>query len=519
MSFTSLSFLLFLGATLFAYYLVPKRVQWWVLLAASYIFYLSAGAWCLPFILFTTLSSYAFARAIAKNARRESEYIAKNLESMDKSARKAYRAEKGRKRYHILLVGIVLNFGILALLKLGGVRIIGISSNIQNPLLPLGISFYTFQSMGYLIDVYRGKTEVENNIFRLALFVSFFPQLPQGPISRHSDLAPQLYAPHKAEWENIISGLIRISWGSFKKLVIADTVMRAVRNIASDTEKYSGAYVLLLIIAYSIEIYADFTGGIDIAIGIGEAMGIKLAENFDRPFASTSAKEYWNRWHITLGAWFTDYVFYPLSLSRPMQRISRWSRAHISLAAGKRVPIYLATAITWSLTGLWHGFGLNFIVWGLLNCLVILASQECRPLYNKLNGRFPRLTKSGAWSIYLRAQTFMIIGTIRILDVYRSVPLAAKMVGSIFYGGANFFSGGAMGIGLEIGELGVIAAGVLLMLAVSEISLRGERPLECRLAKKPFASLACMAALIFATLIFGSYGIGFDASDFIYTQF
>ena len=532
MSFTSVSFIIFLCATLLLYYLVPKRAQWWVLLAASYIFYFAAGSWYLPFIIFTTLSSYAIARVMSNNLSREGEYLAEHRESMDKDARKAYKAGQKKKRFCVLLVGILLNFGILAVLKYTGFAISnvnliigafgGTKLGIPSLILPLGISFYTFQTMGYLIDVYRGKTQAEKNPFRLALFVSFFPQLVQGPISRHSDLASQLYAPHRAEWGNIVPGMIRICWGFFKKLVVADTVMIVIKEIVSDTEKYGGAYVLFLIIAYSVEIYADFTGGIDITIGIGEAMGIKIAENFNRPFASTSTKEYWNRWHITMGSWFTDYVFYPLSITKSMQRLSKWSRAHLGNAVGKRVPVYTATIITWFLTGLWHGASWNFIVWGLLNCLVILVSQECQPLYNKLNKRFPRLVRSGFWTVYLRAQTFMIMGTIRVLDVYRNVPVTFKMLGTIFYDGSgwqSFLSGGFLSLGLDISAFAVIAVGILLMLAVSEISSRGDRPLKNRLADKPLLAFGCMAVLIFAILIFGSYGIGFDASQFIYTQF
>ena len=532
MSFTSVGFIVFLGAVLILYYLIPKKTQWWLLLAASYLFYFLAGKWYLPFIVLTTVTSYLCSRLMAKNADREADFIEQNRDKLDKEARKAYKAGEKKKRFNILVLTLVLNFGILAVLKYTGFAINNINSlihifggaslKIPSLILPLGISFYTFQTMGYLIDVYRGKTQAEKNVFKLALFVSFFPQLVQGPISRHSDLARQLYEPHRAEWNNISSGILRICWGYFKKLVVADTLMIAIKEIVSSPEDFGGAYVLFLIIAYSAEIYADFTGGIDITIGIGEAMGIKMAENFNRPFASTSTKEYWNRWHITMGSWFTDYIFYPLSITKSMQRLSKWSRAHLGNAIGKRVPVYLATIITWFLTGLWHGASWNFIVWGLLNCFVILVSQECQPLYNRLHARFPSLAKRGAWILYLRVQTFMLMGTIRILDVYRDVPLTFKMLGSVFYSGEgwrSFFDGGVMNLGLDFKNYIVIAIGILVMLTVSEISARGEKPLRHRLAEKPLAIFACMAALIFATLIFGSYGIGFDASQFIYTQF
>jgi hypothetical protein len=223
-----------------------------------------------------------------------------------------------------------------------------------------------------------------------------------------------------------------------------------------------------------------------------------------------------------MGSWFTDYIFYPLSITKSMQKLSKWSRAHLGNAIGKRVPVYLATIITWFLTGLWHGASWNFIVWGLLNCAVILVSQECQPLYNRFDKRFPRLANSNIRIVYLRAQTFMLMGTIRILDVYRDVPLTFKMLGTVFYDGAgwrSFFSGGVLDIGLDLKNYIVIAAGILVMFLVSEISARRDEPLRRIIVRKPLLAFACMSLLIFATLIFGSYGIGFDASQFIYTQF
>ena len=533
MLFTSYEFLAFLALVFLAYYLLPKKTQWIVLLVSSYAFYALAGVEYLAFILFTTVTSFVVTRLMERVSNREKSYLAEVGDMLSKDERKAFKNKCKKRRFWILCLGLLLNFGVLAVLKYTAFAIVNVNSmlhgfgvestlSIPSLILPLGISFYTFQTMGYLIDVYRQKAEAIKNPFKLALFVSFFPQLIQGPISRASDLAPQLTEPHRFERRNFTYGAQRILWGYFKKLVIADRVLVAVNTMIESPEEFRGAYVFLLIILYSIQIYADFTGGIDITIGIAEALGIKLAENFKRPFSSRSTKEYWNRWHITMGSWFTDYVFYPLSITKSMQKLSKWSRAHLGNAVGKRVPVYTATIITWFLTGLWHGASWNFIVWGLLNCLVILVSQECQPLYNKLNKRFPRLVRSGFWTVYLRAQTFMIMGTIRVLDVYRNVPVTFKMLGTIFYDGSgwqSFLSGGFLSLGLDISAFAVIAVGILLMLAVSEISSRGNRPLKNRLADKPLLAFGCMAVLIFAILIFGSYGIGFDASQFIYTQF
>lgn len=529
MQFTSVSFLLFAALTLLLYFTVPKRGQWWVLLAASYVFYFFAGAEYLLFILYTTAVTYLTARLMQKRADAEEVTVAANREVWEKTERKAFRAREKKKRLHVLVLGLVLGFGMLAVLKYTAFVLTGVNSilslfdagrvKIPSLLLPLGISFYTFQSMGYLIDVYRQKVKAEKNPARLALFVSFFPQLIQGPISRFGDLGEQLFTPHAFDGFHFRAGLSRVVWGFFKKLVIADTAMIGVRKLVENSADFTGVYVFLLILLYSAEIYGDFTGGIDITIGLSEMMGIRLAENFDRPFSSRSTKEYWRRWHITMGAWFTDYVFYPLSVSTSMQKLSKWSRKTLGEKIGKRVPVYLATVVTWFLTGLWHGAGLNFIVWGLLNCLVILVSQELQPLYNRFGARFPRLVASKPWEKWQMLRTFLLMGLIRSLDCYRDVPLTFRLWGSMLtaFNWGELFRGGLTSFGLSWADWGVILGGVLIIWIVSRLGK--DKPVRERLAERPVLLCAALCALTVVILLFGAYGIGYDASQFIYNQF
>ena len=528
MQFVSLSFLLLLSGTLLAYYLLPKRTQWWVLLLASYVFYFFAGAECLIFILFTTAVTYLTALWLQKRADRETAYLTGEGASLSKEERKAFRGAQKKRRFRILILGLFLGLGVLAVLKYTGFVVSGLQAwgaNVRVPdlLLPLGISFYTFQSMGYLIDVYRGKGRAEKNPFKLALFVAFFPQLLQGPISRFGDLAPQLYAEHRFDGATFRAGALRVMWGYFKKMVIADTAMIAVKTIVNGADggktPLTGVYVFFLILLYSAVIYGDFTGGIDITIGIAEMLGIGLKENFDRPFASRSVKEFWRRWHITMGTWFSDYVFYPLSVCNPMQRFSKWSRKHLGNAIGKRLPVYIATVVTWFLTGLWHGAGWNFIVWGLLNCLVILVSQELQPLWKLWQQRAPRVAASQAWGIFQATRTFLLMGLIRTLDCYRDVPLTFRRWGSMFttFNFGEFFGGGFLNLGLSLADWIVLGVAILAVLVVTQIGKT--QPLRKRLSASPVLFAACMAVGICVVLIFGTYGIGYDAGDFIYVQF
>ena len=532
MLFTSVRFFVFAAMTLLLYFTLPKKWQWCVLLAASYLFYFFAGAEYLIFILYTTAVTYLTARVMQTRADAEEAFVVANRTTMEKSERKAFRAKEKKKRLRILTVGLVLGFGMLAVLKYTAFVLTGVNSfmhlfgasgvKIPSLLLPLGISFYTFQSMGYLIDVYRQKTHAEQNPARLALFVSFFPQLIQGPISRFGSLSEQLFTPHAFEPSAFRAGLLRVTWGYFKKVVVADTAMIAVKELIGTAQapmQYSGVYVVLLILLYSAQIYGDFTGGIDITIGLSEMMGIKLTENFDRPFSSKSTKEYWRRWHITMGTWFTDYIFYPLSVSASMQKLSKWSRAKLGDQVGKRIPVYFATAVTWFLTGLWHGAGMNFIVWGLLNCLVILVSQELQPLYNRFGKAFPRLTASRAWELWQMTRTFLLMGLIRSLDCYRDVSRTFRLWGSILteWNWHELWQGGLTSFGLAWADWGVLLGGVAVILAVSILGKK--EPLRYQLARRPVLLCLCICALTVAILLFGAYGTGYDASQFIYNQF
>lgn len=532
MSFASVTFLIFAALTVLLYFLVPKKMQWWVLLAASYVFYAWAGWKYLIFLVFTTTVSYATGVLLQKKADAEDAYVEAHRAELDKTARKAYRAQEKKKRFRVLVCGLLLGFGVLAVLKYTAFVLTGVRSlwtafgneafAIPNLLLPLGLSFYTFQSMGYLIDVYQKKTRAEKNFFRFALFVSYFPQVIQGPISRFDALSEQLFAHHAFDALSFRSGALRVAWGFFKKLVVADTAMIAVRALVegkNDGALYTGFYVFALILLYSAQIYGDFTGGIDITIGLSEVMGIRVAENFDCPFSSRSTKEYWNRWHITMGSWFTDYVFYPLSLCNPMQKFSKWSRAKLGNAVGKRLPVYVATIATWFLTGLWHGAGWNFIVWGLLNCLVILVSQELTPLYHKFNAKFPRLAASSAWGIWQCARTFLLMGLIRSLDCYRDVGRTFYLWSTMLthWNVGKFFGGGWLTLGLDAADWCVLLGGILVIFFVT---FGGhEKRLRKYISERPVLFTLCVSLLALAILLFGAYGIGYDASQFIYNQF
>ncbi|SFN84588.1 D-alanyl-lipoteichoic acid acyltransferase DltB, MBOAT superfamily [Pseudobutyrivibrio sp. UC1225] len=530
MLFTSYEFLGFLLVVFIMYYLLPGRAQWSFLLLASYAFYFMADPRYLIFIVITTVSTYLAAKTISDKKQAFDVWFKEHKKEMEKEERKAVKAMEHAAEKKIFLCCLLFNLGILAVTKYTNFTIANINSIISafgspsgisfvDLIIPMGISFYTFQSMGYLIDVYNGKFEAQKNPFKFALFVSFFPQLVQGPISRYADLSQTLFEEHRFDWKTVSFGLERIMWGFFKKLVIADRILVAVQAIIASPDTYNGFYAFAGAMFYALELYADFTGGIDITIGVAETMGIKVTENFRRPYFSKNIKEYWNRWHITMGTWFTDYIFYPISASQFMMKLSKKSRARLGNNLGKRVPVYLSSFIVWFTTGIWHGASWNFIVWGLGNFVVIMISQELEPFYRWFHSKV-NVDGTFGWKLFQVIRTVLIMSSLRMFDCYRDVPLTFKMFGSIFTKSSlsQLNADAFIGMGLEAYDYAVVFIGMLVLVTVSLIQRRGSVREKIAAKAAPVRFIAWYG-LFMATLIFGAYGIGYSASQFIYNQF
>ena len=522
MSLTSVSFLLFAAVLLALYYCVPKKLQWAVLLAGSWGFYLAAGWRYVLFMAVTALSTYTATRIMGGRLHRQEQYLKENRTSLSREEKKAYKAKVRSGNRLWLTACLTLNFGMLFLCKAAltePVRSLVQGGNLGFLALglPMGISFYLFQTMGYCIDVYRGTVKAEKCFFKLSLFVSFFPQLIQGPISRFSQLAPQLFGEHRFDGRTVAFGLQRMLWGYFKKLVIADRIAVAVAALKNPALGGSGFFLLTLF--YAARLYADFTGGMDMVIGLSEAMDIRLTENFHRPFFSKNIAEYWRRWHISLGEWMKDYIFYPISVSQPMLKLSKAGRKRLG-NFGKRLPVYIASVATWLVTGIWHGLSPNFVLWGMLNCFFIVASEECQPLYARFHGRF-HLKEKAWYGIFETVRMFLLMNLIRACDLFPRVgDYFAGLASMVTTPNFGIFTDGSLGkLGLTGLDFGILGFGIVLMLSLSIFQEKRGSVRE-GLQRLPWP---CRYALIFtllvAVLLLGSYGIGYDAGSFIYNQF
>lgn len=527
MLFTSLPFIVFVAALIAVYYLfVPQNERWGLLLIASLAFYFFADPRYLVFIAVTALTAFVFAILTEDYNQKRKAYLKANKESFDSDSKKKYKATTARVSKLLLALSLIVNLGILAATKYTNFVIDTINSmrteqlSFVNVIIPMGISFYTFQTVSYSIDISRGTIKAQRNFWKFLLFTSFFPQLVQGPISRYKDLSETLYNPKPFAFKHFNYGFIRILWGYFKKLVIADRLVVGLKALVETPDEYKGAYVFVVMMLYAAQLYCDFTGGIDITIGIAQMLGITVKENFDLPYFSKNIKEYWNRWHITMGTWFTDYIFYPLSVSPTMLKLSKWSRQHLGNAVGKRVTVYISCFCVWLATGIWHGAAWHFVVWGLMNFVVIMASQELEPLYAKFHNKFG--FKGKKWySAFEILRTFMLMSSLKLFDCYRNVGLTFKMFGSMFYtfNIGKLFNGSLLEIGLSKGDYTVAFIAIVVVFLVSLYKKLKGRDLKEMLFEHYYLFALSCVALFLATMVFGAYGAGFDASQFIYNQF
>lgn len=527
MPLNTLGFILFFVIVIILYYTVPKKYKWIFLLASSYFFYFYANVKYGLFIMITTVTSYYAALYIGRQSKSEKD-IAKDLA---KDEKKKLKKEIRNKKRRVLISLLLLNFGILLCLKYFNFISFNINALLESLsltgsvpsfrfILPLGISFYTFQTMSYVIDVYWGKVDAERNLAKVALFVSFFPQITQGPIGRYKELAPQLYEGRELSYHNLKYGIQLMLWGFFKKMVIADRIATVVNYVFSDYIHISGFGTVVGVILYAIQDYTDFSGYIDIARGCAKTMGIDMAENFRRPYFSKNVAEFWRRWHISLGTWMKDYVFYPFSLTKRMRDFGKFSKLRFGKTVGRAMPIALGNILVFFLVGVWHGANWNYIVWGLFYGFILAISEIIKPLYAWLNEKLGMNVKSKGFMLFQIARTFWItcVGCI----IFRAVNLTEAW--QIFLKSFNVLSF-PQSITKELLSFGldkvnyIVLFGALIILFVGDV-MQENMSVRGWIAKRHIMiRWSIYAAAFIIIIVFGIYGPGSNPSTFIYTQF
>ena len=405
MELYSLSFVSFIAIIALFYYTFLKRYQWILLLVASLSFYCYTGSGNIAFILITALTVWGGGYLISDISSKFTSYKKAHKE-LSKEEKKALKEKALLKKRLVLIAVLLINFGILAYIKYWNV----IFRTSAGLLFPLGISFYTFQSISYLIDMYNDKYPSEKNFFKFLLFVSYFPQLIQGPINRYDKLGVQFRDKQSFDIERTKRALLLILFGLMKKYAIANMLSDSISLILDGTlEGLSGAFIVIGILMYSIQQYADFSGGIDIVMGASEIFGISMMQNFRQPYFATSLGDFWRRWHISLGAWMRDYVFYPFALLKPMQNFGKWCGKHFGTHCKRVMPAGIANILVFFIVGVWHGAELHYVAWGLYNGIIIAISDLAEPLFKKINALLHINNDSKLMHVFRILRTFFIV--------------------------------------------------------------------------------------------------------------
>ena len=397
------------------FYTVCKAHQWICLLALSLLFFAASGWQNLVFLLFTALTVWGGGLLLTRldadcAARRKAPDISKD-------EKKAIRAQTTRRKKGVVALLLVVNFLVLGYFKYWSyfARLFtgALAATVPSALglvMPLGISFYTFQAVGYLIDCYRGRHLAEKNYAHFLLFISFFPQLVQGPINRYGQLEPQLMGRHTWDWERTKRALFLFLFGAMKKYAVANLTAPTIAAILDGNDpQLAGSMALLAILLYSLQQYADFSGGIDMVLGVAQLFGIEMMPNFRQPYFSTSLADFWRRWHISLGAWMRDYLFYPFALTKPMQHFGKWATKHCGKHFGRVLPAAIANLLVFAVVGIWHGPQAHYLVWGLYNGAVIALADLLEPAFKRVNAALHIPVQSRGWHLFRILRTFVIV--------------------------------------------------------------------------------------------------------------
>ncbi|MDR0979396.1 MAG: MBOAT family protein [Lachnospiraceae bacterium] len=495
MLFNSIDFLIFFPIVALIYFIIPQKVKWIWLLVASYYFYMCWNPKYAVLMGTSTVITYLSGIFISK---------------CDK-----YEEKKAKRMKKICIaLSFISNLAILVFFKYFGfiennlnkifdILNITLKAPSFDVLLPVGISFYTFQALGYTMDVYRKDVKPEKNPFRYALFVSFFPQLVAGPIERSKNLIHQLREEHRFEYERVKNGLLLMLWGFFQKLVIADRVAILVNTVYNNTFDYEGFQLIIATVLFAVQIYCDFSSYSDIAIGAAQVMGFKLMQNFKRPYFSKSIAEFWRRWHISLSTWFKDYLYFPLGGSRK----------------GK-FRTYINIMIIFIVSGLWHGAAWTFIIWGFLHGAYQVFGRLTRNLRDKIYDKFKVKKEAFSYKLGQVLTTFSLVSFAWILFRANSISDAIYVIKHLFVWNPWILTDNVslfkLGLDRQDFELAIFSIFVLICVSL----IRRKNSVRELIAKQGIVFRWTLYYLaIFAVLIFGIYGPGYNASEFIYFQF
>lgn len=527
MSFVSFAFIVFMALVCLLYFIVPVKVRWVVLLIASYIYIFINSSYLILVLFGQTVITFLFGLWLGRYNRK----IKALPKDMDKKEKKKKTGRIKKTKAHIAHLGVFINLLVLLFLKYynffidagsGLLQRFGIEAPALNLLMPIGISFYTLQAMAYILDVSRNKCENDTNLFKFMLFMSYFPQIVQGPIARYKQLASQLYEGHRFDYQRMCYGIQLILWGFMKKLIIADRIAVPVNQIFNYYSDYTGIFSFLAAAGYGIQVYADFSGGMDIARGFSQIIGIDLEINFRQPYFSKSIEEFWRRWHITLGSWMRDYIFYPMSLSKGLTALGKIFRKIFGSYIGKKIGPFISMFVVYLLVGFWHGPEWKYVAYGIWNGVFIMFGILLEGPYAWLRKLFGVNETGFAWSGFQMIRTFILCSIGRFFSRASRLSVALAMIKSMtvrWYDLTGLFDGTLKKLGLNTANWILLAVMILILFVVDSVHEKGIHIRET-IAEQGLLFRWFIYILAFISVfLFGIYGSQYDAAAFIYQQF
>ncbi len=490
-------------------------------MAASYVFFWSLSHHLLVFLLVTTLNVYvlglALERAKANGARA--------LRAAEKGERRRVEARLARRRALVVALAVLVNVGMLAACKylvfFAGLLGSPWSDCVPRLGLPIGISFYTLMAVSYVVDVARGKTCADRHLGRVALYLAFFPQIMEGPLSRYEQTAQQLTDGAPIEGENLYRGCLRIAWGVAKKVVVADRLNALVVPVFGSYEEYNGTIIAFGAIVYTVQLYCDFSGTIDMALGMGRVFGVALPENFRGPFFSRTASEFWQRWHITLGVWLRDYVYYPLVLSRPLKKLTMRARRRLGNRFGPLATSAVALFAVWVINGLWHGAGRHYLLFGMYYLAIIVLGGFADPVAQSVAPHLHVNRNGRLYHVFQHVRTLAIVIVGELIFRAEGLRAALLMLGRLVcdFNPSTLCDGSLLALGLAVPELVVAAVAFGVVVAVDVLAERGHDVMGLVSARGVAVRGLAFCTVVLLTIVFGAYGGSWVPVDPIYAQF
>lgn len=507
------------------YNLFPKKLRAFILLAISLLFFAFISKWLILYLVLSIVSIYMSGIGMQKLEEKKKEV----LKTVEKDEKKAVKESYKKKRKLVLVLCIIFNVAFLFMFKyfnffavnlnlLMNYFKVGHQITIVKHIAPIGISFYTLEALSYVLDIYYGKIEADKNIFRVALYLAFFPQLLEGPIARYQDTANSLYEGNKVTFESFTWGYQRILYGFAKKLIIADRLNIIVKSVFEYWGRYNGFTIFVGIMSYTIMLYMEFSGTIDIVIGIGEMFGVKVPENFRQPFFAKNVSDFWTRWHISLGLWFKDYIFYPVSLSKSMKSLTGKAKKRLGNHYGPLVSGSVALLCVWLLNGLWHGAGWHYIFFGLYHFFMILMGNIFEPSVAKACEKLKIDRKKKGYRIFQSIKTTLLVFFGELFFRAPSMAVAFAMIARMF-DAVSFSMSELMTFGMDSRDYVVLMLGMVGMFIMSVVREKGIDVRENISRKNIWIRWAIYYGLILLLLIFGAYGQGYVPVDPIYADF